>query len=132
MTVWAVSERRACRVIGPCRVPPPDSPHRADDEDALRQRSVAWARASGRYGDVRITVLLRGEGWHVNYIRVERIWRQEGLKVPQRQPKRARLWVANGSCLRRRPESPNHVLSQAARGRTAMSNRSTASSEMNC
>ena len=59
----------------------------------------------------RITALLQQDGWRVNHKRVERLWRQEGLKVPQKQPKRARLWVANGSCLRQRPLYPNHVWS---------------------
>src|SRR3712207_7022068 len=48
-------------------------------------------------------------GWVVNDKRVERIWRREGLKVPPRQPKRGRLWLADGSCVRLRPERPNHV-----------------------
>jgi putative transposase len=55
--------------------------------------------------------LLRNAGWRVNHKRVERIWRQEGLKVPQRQPKRRRLWLNDGSCLRLRPEYPNDVWS---------------------
>ena len=41
--------------------------------------------------------------------RGERSWRQEGLKVPQKQPQRGRLGLAAGACLRRRPEYPNHV-----------------------
>ena len=109
MTVLAVSERRACRVVGQCRATQHYRPHRANDEDALRQRIVELARAYGRYGYLRITALLHQEGWRVNHKRVERIWRQEGLKVPQKQPKRARLWLADGSCLRRRPAHPNHV-----------------------
>ena len=48
-------------------------------------------------------------GWRVNHKRVERIWRQEGLKVPARQPKRGRLWLNDGSCIRLRPEHRNHV-----------------------
>mgnify|MGYP001364538489 CR=1 FL=1 len=63
----------------------------------------------GRYGYRRITALLRALGWRVNHKRVERIWRQEGLKVPKRQPKRGRLWLGDGSCVRLRPEHPNHV-----------------------
>ncbi len=55
--------------------------------------------------------MLRQEGWHVNHKRVERLWRQEGLKVPQKQPKRRRLWFNDGSCLRLRPEHGNHVWS---------------------
>jgi transposase InsO family protein len=65
----------------------------------------------GRYGYRRITALLRMEGWPVNPKRVERIWRAEGLKVPQRQPKRRRLWWNDGSCVRLRPLYPNHVWS---------------------
>ena len=52
---------------------------------------------------------MRGEGWTVNHKRVERLWRREGLKVPQKQPKRGRLWLADGSCIRRRPEYRHHV-----------------------
>ena len=60
---------------------------------------------------MRITGLLRGEGWHVNHKRVERIWREEGLKVPRKQRKRRRLWYADGSCVRLRPEYKDHVWS---------------------
>jgi transposase InsO family protein len=63
----------------------------------------------GKYGYRRITGLLREVGWKVNKKRVERIWRREGLKVPARQPKRGRLWLNDGSCIRLRPERPNHV-----------------------
>ena len=65
----------------------------------------------GRYGYRRITALLQIEGWKVNHKRVERIWRVEGLKVPQRQPKRRRLWFNDGSCIRLRPEYTDHVWS---------------------
>ena len=58
-----------------------------------------------------ITGLLNNEGWHVNHKRVERIWRREGLKVPQKQAKKGRLWLNDGSCVRLRPERPNHVWS---------------------
>src|SRR4051812_7717322 len=52
--------------------------------------------------------------WAVNDKRVERIWRREGLKVPQKQPKKGRLWLNDGSCIRLRPEYPNHVWSYVA------------------
>ncbi len=65
----------------------------------------------GRYGYRRITALLRAEGWWVNHKRVERIWRQEGLKVPAKQPKRRRLWLGDGSCIRLWPMHRNHVWS---------------------
>ena len=70
---------------------------------------IELATTYGRYGYRRITGLLRGEGWTVNHKRVERLWRREGLKVPQKQPKRGRLWLADGSCIRRRPEYRHHV-----------------------
>ena len=81
----------------------------ADDEAALTESIIDLARQYGRYGYRRITALLRAQGWFCNHKRVERIWRREGLKVPARQPKRGRLWLADGSCLRLRPERANHV-----------------------
>jgi hypothetical protein len=50
-------------------------------------------------------------GWQVNHKRVERIWRREGLKVPKKQPRRGRLWLNDGSCIRLRPEYKDHVWS---------------------
>jgi putative transposase len=82
-----------------------------DDEEALRARIVTLATRYGRYGYRRITALLRRDGWRVNHKRVERMWRQEGLKVPQKQPKRGRLWLNDGSCVRLRPTHRNHVWS---------------------
>ncbi len=70
---------------------------------------VRLASLYGRYGYRRVTALLRAEGWHVNHKRVERIWRREGLKVPSKQPKRGRLWLNDGSCIRLRPCWRNHV-----------------------
>ncbi len=77
-----------------------------DDEAALRDEIIALAKLYGRYGYRRVTALLQVAGWAVNHKRVERIWRQEGLKVPRRQPKRSRLWLDDGSCVRLRPERP--------------------------
>jgi len=65
----------------------------------------------GRYGYRRVTALLRNEGWQVNHKRVERIWRQEGLKVPGKQPKRGRLWLNDGSCVPLRAGQRDHVWS---------------------
>ena len=65
----------------------------------------------GRYGYRRITALLQSEGFRVNHKRIERLWRREGLKVPQKQPKRKRLWLNDGSCIRLRPRYKNHVWS---------------------
>ena len=72
---------------------------------------IRLARQYGRYGYRRITALLRREGWHVNAKRVQRIWQREGLKVPRKQPKRGRLWLNDGSCIRLRPQWKNHVWS---------------------
>jgi len=104
-----VSERFACRVLGQPRATQRQAPRTADDEVALTADIIALARQYGRYGYRRITALLRDAGWLVNKKRVERIWRREGLKVPQRQPKRSRLWLNDGSCIRLKPERPNHV-----------------------
>lgn len=65
----------------------------------------------GRYGYRKITDLLNLDGFDTGKDRVYTIWREEGLKVPQKQPKRKRLWLADGSCVRQRPEYPNHVWS---------------------
>ncbi len=72
---------------------------------------MAQAQAYGRYGYRTVTELVRREGWDVGKDRVYTIWREEGLHVPRKQPKRARLWLADGSCIRRRAEYPNHVWS---------------------
>jgi transposase InsO family protein len=106
-----VPERRACRVLGQHRSTPRKVPTRPDDEAALTAAIVGLATQYGRYGYRRITVMLHRAGWVVNVKRVERIWRREGLKVPQRQRKRGRLWLHDGSCIRLRPEYPNHVWS---------------------
>jgi putative transposase len=81
------------------------------EEEPLIGRVIELASEYGRYGYRRITALMRQEGWVVNHKRVERIWRREGLKVPQKQPKRGRLWLADGSCIRLRPLHKDHVWS---------------------
>jgi len=82
-----------------------------DDETPLTQRIIELACMYGRYGYRRIAALLGREGWRVNHKRVERIWRREGLKVPKKQPKRGRLWLNDGSCVRLRAEHRDHVWS---------------------
>jgi transposase InsO family protein len=82
------------------------------DEAQLTGDIVALATQYGRYGYRRITAMLQREyGWRVNHKRVARIWRREGLKVPKKQPKRRRLWLNDGSCVRLRPEHKDHVWS---------------------
>lgn len=104
-----VSERRACRVLHQPRTTQRRAAQVPADEPRLLARMTDLAQSYGRYGYRRITAMLRMEGWRVNHKRVERLWRREGLKVPARQPRRGRLWLSDGSCVRLRPLWPNHV-----------------------
>jgi putative transposase len=112
MLTLHISERRTCRVLGQHR-----STRAARRRGAVMTRNgspsdlVELARQYGRYGYRKISALLRHAGWLVNDKRVERIWRREGLKVPAKQPKRGRLWLADGSCIRLRPEHRDPVWS---------------------
>ncbi len=108
---FGTSERRACKTLGVLRSVQRYHKRRADDEAQLRKDITRLALKYGRYGYKRITALLHVEGWCVNHKRVERIWREEGLKVPQRQKKRGRLYLNDGSCIRLRPCWKNHVWS---------------------
>ncbi len=106
-----VSERRVCAVLEQPRSTQRQEPKVNEVGELIRKRVIELACQYGRYGYRQITGLLNLEGWHVNHKRVERIWRQEGLKVPQKQPKRKRLWFHDGSCIRLRPMYRNHVWS---------------------
>ncbi|UWR05730.1 IS3 family transposase [Ruegeria conchae] len=106
-----VSERRACRVLKQHRSTQRKLPKGRADEKRLVADMIELARQYGRYGYRRIAALLRDAGWQVNDKRVERLWRREGLKVPMKQPKKGRLWLNDGSCVRLRPEHRNHVWS---------------------
>ena len=106
-----VSERRACKVLGQPRSTQRRQRGVPSDEPRLVQRMIELARQYGRYGYRRITAMLREEGFQVNHKRVERLWRREGLKVPKKQPKRKRLWLNDGSCVRLRPAYRDHVWS---------------------
>jgi putative transposase len=106
-----VSERRACRVLDQDRTTQRYSTQTGFYDKAVRCRVIDLATQYGRYGYRRITGLLLREGWRVNHKRVERIWREEALKVPGRQPKRRRLWLNDGSCVRLRPTHRDHVWS---------------------
>src|SRR6516164_5879658 len=106
-----VSERRACAALGQHRSTQRKVPHGRDDEQRLTADIIELARQYGRYGYRKVAELLQQAGWIINDKRVERIWRREGLKVPAKQPKRGRLWLADGSCIRLRPRQRNHVWS---------------------
>jgi len=106
-----ISERRACRVLKQHRATQRRIPRGREDEERLVGDMIELARQYGRYGYRRVAALLRDAGWHVNDKRVERLWKREGLKVPSKQPKKGRLWLNDGSCIRLKPEHPNHVWS---------------------
>lgn len=106
-----ISERRICKTLGLSRSVQRYRQKRPDNEEQLRTDIVRLAGCYGRYGYRRITALLRLEGWRVNHKRVERIWREEGLKVPKKQAKKGRLYLNDGSCIRLRPCWENHVWS---------------------
>jgi len=105
------SERHACHLVHQPRGTQRYQPTQRNDEDALTRAIITLADRYGRYGYRRITIKLREAGWNVGKDRVERIWRREGLKVPQKQKPRGRLWLNDGSCVRLRPEHQNHVWS---------------------
>ena len=103
------SERRICAVLGQNRATQRYTPSVREYSVLVRQAVINYASEYGRYGYRTITGFLRMDGWGISYNRVERIWKQEGLKVPARQRPRKRLWLNDGSCIRLRPEWKNHV-----------------------
>src|SRR5215204_4617089 len=109
-----VSERRACSVIGQPRSSQRYVGRKAERDRPLLERMIALSRENPRYGYRRVWALLRREGWLVNKKRVHRLWRKEGLKVPDRQRKRRRLpnlGASENSCTRKRATHLNHVWS---------------------
>ena len=102
------SERRTCAVLGVSR----SSLHykaKIQDDDALRLAMIRLAKKYGRYGSRKITEFLQMEGWRVNHKKVERLWREEGLKLPERHKKNKRLYHKDSSVIRLRPTHANHV-----------------------
>jgi len=116
-----ISERRACRVLGQPRSIQHRKPYVPDDEPRLVNQMVELATQYGRYGYRMVTGLLREDGWKVNHKRIERLWRREGLKVPQKQPKRRRLWLGDGSCVRPTPIMSGATTSCRTGRRTVLS-----------
>ena len=111
MEAHGVGERRACRVLRVNRTTHRYEPVRLPDEDEVRADIIDKACNYGRVGYRMVCHMMRNEGRKINHKRVERIWREEGLKLPQKQEKKRRLWLADGSCVRLRPEHKNHVWS---------------------
>lgn len=105
-----ISERRACNVLQLNRTVKRYHPIPTDNDAQLRAKIIDLASQYGRYGYRRITALLKAEGWKINHKRVEKIWREEGLRVPKQQ-KRRRHYLHNGSCKRLKALYPNHIWS---------------------
>ena len=106
---FATSERRACRVLDQPRSSQRRRPQPRADETRLVKRILELVRLHPRYGYRFITAKLRQEGWCVNRKRVYRLWRREGLKVPQKKRKRRRLGTSENGCSRRRARHINDV-----------------------
>jgi len=104
-----VSERWACRVVGQHRSTQRREPVRPADDAALRSELRKFSAERPRWGYRRAHHRLREEGWEVNRKRVQRCWREEGLRVPQRKRKRRRLGESTAPAGRLRAERPNQV-----------------------
>ncbi|MCE7530492.1 IS3 family transposase [Polynucleobacter sp. IMCC 29146] len=112
MDKYLISERSACSLVGLSRAAYRYMPLPRDDEGPLRAEVIRMASTYGRYGYRFIAGMMRNSGWgQATTAKVARIWRQEGLKIPQKQPPRGRLWLNDGSCMRLRATHPNHVWS---------------------
>lgn len=104
-----LSERRACRIAGQNRSTQRHHGPRGDRDDALRRRLGAISRQHPRWGYRKAWALLRSDGWEVNRKRVQRLWREEGLRVPPRRRKRRRLGASTVPARRLRAERLDHV-----------------------
>lgn len=105
----AVSERRACQLIGQPRASQRYRPQETDGDKALVRRMLEIVRQRPRFGYRRVTAVLRNEGLRVNRKRVYRLWRKEGLKVARKQVKKRRLGSSENGCVRHRAEHKDHV-----------------------
>ena len=88
--------------------------NRVERDRRLAERIVRLSRENPRYGYRQVWALLRREGWPLNKKRVHRMWREEGLKVPESKQRKRRRLILGGSengCTRRRAEHKEHVWS---------------------
>ncbi len=104
-----LSERRACRIVGQHRSTQRHEPLVGGDDLALRAELRRISRRRPRWGYRRAHQLLLDEGWELNRKRTQRLWREEGLRVPQRRRKRQRLGISTVPADRLRAEAPDHV-----------------------
>jgi putative transposase len=97
------SQRHACQLVQQSRGTQRYQPTQRNDENALTRAIIELASQYGRYGYRRFTIKLQEAGWNVGKDRVERIWRREGLKVPQKQKPRplvAQRWLLRAAMAR--------------------------------
>jgi transposase InsO family protein len=106
---FEVSQRHGCDVLDQPRSSQRYAVRRKDDEAALVARMLELVRQRPRFGYRRIAALLRAENWRVNVKRIYRLWRREGLKVPQKPRKRRAIGTSANACAVRRAERPDHV-----------------------
>ena len=96
------SERRTCNMLGVAHSTMTYQ-SKVRDEDVLRHDIIRLAKMYGRYGYRKIAQLLGTSGWRVNHKKVDRIWREEGLQLPERRKRKRRLYHKESSILRMRP-----------------------------
>ena len=106
---FAISERRACQVVDQPRASQRYESKVRSDEPAMVKQMLELVRQRPRFGYRRIASLLRKEFWRASATRIYRLWRREGLKVPQKKRKRRRLGNSENGCHRRRAEYKDHV-----------------------
>ncbi len=104
-----LSERRACQIAGQHRSTQRHTPRAADRDERVRERLRALSRRHPRWGYRRAWACLREEGWELNRKKVQRLWREEGLRVPARRRKRQRLGSSTAPAGRLRADRPDHV-----------------------
>ena len=103
------SERRACRIAGQHRATQRYAPIRHRSDDALRTRLREFSRTRPRWGYRCAWAVLRDDGWAVNRKKIQRLWREEGLRVPPKTRKQRRLGVSTVPAERLRATHPNQV-----------------------
>jgi putative transposase len=104
-----LSERRACQIVQQHRSTQRHQPQKAPEDEALRSRLRDLSRERPRWGYRRAHAVLLKEGWSINRKRTQRLWREEGLRVPARRRKRQRLGISTVPADRLRAERPDHV-----------------------
>ena len=107
--VFGVPERWACRLVGQHRSTQRHQPIEPDRDRSLRAELRQLSRAHPRWGYRRAHAQLLKQGWSVNRKAIQRLWREEGLRVPSQRRKRQRLGTSTSPADRLAAEHPNHV-----------------------